>query len=153
MRWPEALVIVNQLWKELPDRYKYNQQLKRLEIEFDNWDCSKEAFEGIRSQDILPLLIKMFHFDLFLGFANIVDVFIDRSFGHNFDVNNRWDIEFIDKVNEIDESNLEKGKIKPTHMTAAMSNFPCESTNVYKHLTPGFCVRWPEGQRPNEFRG
>src|SRR2546421_428065 len=53
MRWPEALTVFNALWKELPEKYKYNHQLKRLEIEFDNWDCSKEAFEGIRSQDIL----------------------------------------------------------------------------------------------------
>ena len=85
MRWPEALVILDGLWKELPNSYKYNHQLKRLEVQFDNWDCSKEAFEGIRSQDILPLLIKKFQFDLFLGFANVVDVFVDRSFGHQTD--------------------------------------------------------------------
>jgi SAM-dependent methyltransferase len=143
MRWPEALLIFNGLWKELPNKYKYNHQLKRLEIEFDNWDCSKEAFEGIRSQDILPLLIQKFQFDLFLGFANIVDVFVDRSFGHNFDAKKEWDLQFIDKVHEIDESNIESGNLKPTHMTAAMTKHPCDRMKTYKHLTPKFCVRWP----------
>jgi hypothetical protein len=121
-RWPEALAIINDLWNELPNRYRYNHQLKRLEIVFDNWDCSKEALEGIRSQDIPPLLMQRFHFDLFVGFANLVDVFIDRSFGHNFDVKSQWDREFIDKVHQIDESNIENGRIKPSHMTAAMTN-------------------------------
>jgi SAM-dependent methyltransferase len=143
MRWPEALVILNDLWKELPNSYKYNHQLKRLEVQFDNWDCSKEAFEGIRSQDILPLLIQKFQFDLFLGFANVVDVFVDRSFGHNFDTEKEWDLKFIDKVHEIDESNIESGNIKPTHMTAAMTKHPCDRMKTYKHLTPKFCVRWP----------
>ena len=121
MRWPEALAVFHPLWKELPERYKYNHQLRRVEIEFDNWDCSKEAFEGIRSQDILPLLIKKFHFDLFVAFANIVDVLVDRSFGHNFDTNNEWDQEFIDRVHAMDDLNIENGTIKPTHMTAAMT--------------------------------
>jgi hypothetical protein len=143
MRWPEALAVLNDLWRELPNRYKYNHQLKRLETEFDNWDCSKEAFEGIRSQDILPLLIQKFQFDLFLGFANIVDVFVDRSFGHNFDTGREWDLKFIDKVHEIDESNIESGNIKPTHMTAAMTKHPGDRMKTYKHLTPKFCVRWP----------
>ena len=47
MRWPEALEIVNDFWKVLPEMYKYNHQLKRVEREFGNWDCSQEGFEGI----------------------------------------------------------------------------------------------------------
>ena len=92
MRWPEALAILEELWAELPDRYKYNHQLRRLEIEYENWDCSRQGGnEGIRSQDILPLLLKKFHFDLFVGFANVIDVFVDRNFGHNFDPNDAQD--------------------------------------------------------------
>jgi len=34
------------------------------------WDCSKQGFEGIRAQDILPLLVKKFSFRSFLGFGN-----------------------------------------------------------------------------------
>ena len=93
MRWPEALRIPNDIWARMPDRYKYNHQLKRFERKFENWDCSKEGFEGIRAQDILSLLMKNFHFEVFLAFSNLITVFIDRSFGHNFD--NIFDIQVI----------------------------------------------------------
>ena len=144
MRWPEALEVFNMLWGELPERYKYNHLLKRTEIVYENWDCSKEGFEGIRAQDILPLLIKKFHFELFVGFANIIDIFIDRCFGHNFDPASPSDLAFIDKVHTIDEDHLRKGAIKPTHMTAALMKAPPKKMKTHLHLTPEFCVRRPD---------
>ena len=141
MRWPEALTVLNELWSELPEKYKYNHQLKRLEIDFENWDCSQEGFEGIRAQDILPLLVKRFHFELFLGYANLIDIFVDRSFGHNFDVENPSDLEVIDRVQQVDSTSIERGIIKPTHMTAAMVKSPIAKTKIYRHLTPEFCLR------------
>jgi SAM-dependent methyltransferase len=147
MRWPEALALVNRLWKELPEKYRYNHQLKRLEVEFDNWDCSKEGFEGIRAQDVLPLLITKFNFELFVGFGNLIDVFIDRSFGHNFDPKNPADLGFIDKVHFMDEDHIERGVIKPAHMTAVMVKQKVAKTKTHKHLTPEFCVRWPDSPK------
>lgn len=84
-RWPEALVFVEQFWRELPARYRYNRQLERQETDYPDWDCSVEGFEGIRAQDILPLLLDRFQFRFFYAFGNVIDPFIDRSFGPNFD--------------------------------------------------------------------
>ena len=142
MRWPEALDVVQAFWKELPHSKKYNHQLKRFEDEFVNWDCSTEGFEGIRAQDILPELIKRFEFDWFLGFSNVIDIFVDRSFGHNFDPKNESDLAFIDRVATADEVLLESCKIKPTHMIAALKKRGA-ALKAYKHLTPEFCVRRP----------
>jgi hypothetical protein len=89
------------------------------------------------------LLIKKFHFELFVGFANIIDIFIDRCFGHNFDPASPWDLAFIDKVHSIDEDHLRKGAIKPTHMTAALMKAQPIKMKTHLHLTPEFCVRWP----------
>lgn len=141
MRWPEALELINALWKELPDHYKYNHLQRRLELEYDNFDCSVSGFEGIRAQDILPLLVSRFHFELFVPFGNLVDVFVDRCFGHNFDVSQERDRSFIDKVQEMDQSGIEAGTLKPTHMYAAMTTTPPARQHFYKHLTPSFCVR------------
>lgn len=141
MRWNEALALFNPLWAELPERYKYNHLLKRVELEYDNWDCSVDSFEGIRAQDILPLLIEKFGFDLFLAYGNVIDVFIDRCFGHNFDIHNPEDLAFIDKVHAIDQAALEAGKIKPTHMVAALTRDKTRIPRTFKHLTPEFCVR------------
>jgi 2-polyprenyl-3-methyl-5-hydroxy-6-metoxy-1,4-benzoquinol methylase len=140
-RWPEALRLVQDLWKELPPKYKYNHQLRRFEEEFDNWDCSTSGFEGIRAQDILPLLIERFRFDVFIAFGNVIDVFIDRGFGHNFNPDNDWDREFIDRVHQIDVSHLEQGLIKPTHMLAVLKKHSDKAPVFHKHFSPEFCVR------------
>ncbi|WP_019498101.1 class I SAM-dependent methyltransferase [Pseudanabaena sp. PCC 6802] len=144
MYWPEALEILLPLWSVLEDRHKWNHLLNRFEFIYENWDCSVEGFEGIRSQDILPLLLKKFKFDSFLGFANLINVFIDRCFGHNFKVDNPHDCYFIDFVARLDNYYIEIGKIKPTQMIAAMTKVSVSRTKIYKHLTPEFCVRLPD---------
>lgn len=117
-RWQESLEIVNSFWKELPDNYKFNVLLDRYEEEYINWDCSQEGFEGIRAQDILPLLLERFEFEKFISFGNVIDIFVDRCFGHHFNPNSKWDREFIDRVHAEDEAGFKSGKLTPTHMLA-----------------------------------
>jgi SAM-dependent methyltransferase len=142
-RWPEALRLVHQFWAELPEKYKYNHQLRRVEKQYVDWDCSVEGFEGIRSQDILPLLIRNFSFDTFVAFGNVIDPFVDRSFGPNFSPETDWDREFIDRVHAADADEIEAGRIKPTHMIAVMTKEQRNQTRIHKHMTPEFCVRRP----------
>ena len=141
LRWPEALEVVQSVWRSMPDRYKYNHLLRRHEQIYDNWDCSVGGFEGIRAQDILPLLIKTFHFELFFAYGNVSDIFIDRAFGHNFDAALEEDRNFIDRIGILDDELIEAGTVKPTHLIAAMRSTPCTAIKVYRHLTPEFCVR------------
>jgi SAM-dependent methyltransferase len=143
LRWPEALELVQACWTLLDQKQKWNWQLKRLEDVYENWDCSVEGFEGIRSQDILPLLVGAFHFDRFIGFANAINVFVDRAFGHNFDASSPKDCYFIDFVSQLDDYFIETGKLKPTQMIAAMTKTDRSPAKVYKHLTPQFCIRPP----------
>ncbi|MFA5684173.1 MAG: class I SAM-dependent methyltransferase [Lysobacteraceae bacterium] len=145
-RWPEALVHVQRFWQELPAAYRYNLQLRRQENTFKDWDCSVAGFEGIRAQDILPLLRERFHFHTFIGFANLVDPFIDRSFGHHFDAQADWDRDFIDRVHALDESLLLAGEITPTHMMAVVANQPCAGPPQFSRgLDPARCVRVAPG--------
>jgi SAM-dependent methyltransferase len=142
-RWPEALKLVKKFWSELPDKYKYNHGMKRIERTFPNSDHSEMGFEGIRAQDILPLLTKCFYFEMFVGFGNIIDIFVDRAYGPNFDATNEWDRSFIDKVHAIDQMEIESGRLKPTHLLAAMTKQPVANAKFYKHLSPEFCIRRP----------
>ena len=147
MRWPEALEVLQQVWRTLPDRYKYNHQLGRLEPDYVNFDCSAEGFEGIRAQDILPLLIERFEFEVFVAFANLVNVFIDRSFGHNFDPDDSADRALIDRIAEMDDQLLDEGTIKPVQLIAAMRAGPVERTRCYRNRTPEHSVRIPDDGR------
>lgn len=141
MRWPEALAKVQELWEELPAAYRYNQQLSRQEQVFQNWDCSQYGFEGVRAQDILPLLLERFHFEVFIGYGNVVDVFVDRSFGHNFDADAEWDRAFIDKAHGIDEQGFALGQLTPTHMIAALGKAPAAKVHFARGLAPQASVR------------
>ena len=140
-RWPEALAVLHDIWKTMPDRYKYNHQLHRFEPRYENWDCSKVGFEGIRAQDILPLLVKDFHFEAFVAFGNLPDVFVDRGFGHNFDVQNPEDIEFIDRIAAWNDRLISEGVLKPTQIVAVLRGFSTGETRCHQHWTPQFCVR------------
>ena len=133
--------MVERFWQELPDSHRYNHQLRRWEQTYINHDCSSEGFEGIRAQDILPLLTERFHFDTFIPYGNIIFVFIDRPFGHNFDVESEWDRNFIDRVHAADEKAMLAGEIKPTSMIAAMTLEQCNARLRDPLLTPRFCVR------------
>ena len=143
-RWPEALAVVEELWKELPERYRFNHKTQRLDAQFDDIDWSGSGFEGVRAQDIMPLLLRHFHFEFAFGFANVIDPFVDRAYGGNFDPASEWDRAFIDRVHALDMAEIESGRLKPTHMLAALSTHPPGRVTVYKHLTPEFVTRWPE---------
>lgn len=144
MRWPEALALVQQFWQELPASHRYNRMLNRYEAQYINHDCSTASFEGIRAQDILPLLVENFHFELFIPFGNLVMVFIDRPFGHNFNADAAWDRDFIDRVHARDEAGMLSGELTPTQMLAVLRTVPVETQLCHPQLTPAACIRRPD---------
>jgi len=144
LRWPEAFAEVQRFWEELPHPYRYNLQLDRYEPTFKDWDCSKYSFEGIRAEDILPLLIARFDFNLFIGFSNVIDIFVDRAFGHHFDPDREWDRGFIDRVQAFDEEAIRTGRLTPTHMMAVMTPVPSAIHRYSRGLSPQAAVRWPK---------
>lgn len=140
-RWPEALEAVHAFWRRLPPSYRFNLRFDRYEELFQDWDCSTEGFEGVRSQDILPLLLQYFHFRLFVPFGNVIDPFTDRSFGHHFDPEAEWDRAFIDRVQAHDDAGLAAGLLTPTHMLAVVGNDASVETVFPGNLSPHFCLR------------
>jgi len=86
------------------------------------------------------LLLERFNFKMFLGYGNLSDIFVDRAFGHNFNLDNPQDLAFIDKIGEMDDRLIESGEIKPTHIVAVMCNEPTQC-RYFKNLSPEFCVR------------
>ncbi len=143
-RWPEARYVVDRFWQELPQAYRRHRQLGHCEERFVDWDCSSEGFEGIRSQEVLPLLIERFFFHVFVGFGSAVDPFVDRGFGPNFDAAAAWDRDFIDRVDACDEAGLHAGLLTPTHAVAVLANEPHASPYYSRGLSPERAVRHPE---------
>lgn len=145
MRWPEAREILDEYWERLPASARFNLQLRRQEDRFQDWDCSVEGFEGIRAQDILPLLVGEFGFEVFLPFSNVIDPFIDRSFGPHLDPENERHRQLVDEIHARDEAELAAGTITPTHMMAVMVLDRSRTPQTRQGLTPERCIRHPGG--------
>ncbi len=47
-------------------------------------------------------------------------------------------------VHALDMEGIESGRLKPTHMMAALVADPIDNATVYRHLTPEFITRWPD---------
>ena len=143
LRWPESLDSVHAFWRELPDSYRYNRLLDRHEELYENWDCSHVGFEGVRAQDILPLLLENFNFHRFIGFGNVMDPFVDRAFGHNFNPELDWDRDFIDRIHAHDESGFADGSLTPTHMFAVVTTDARPLPRYSRGISPEASVRNP----------
>jgi hypothetical protein len=148
MRWPEVLEVVDLLWEVLPERLKFNHQFGRLDRRFINHDCSADGFEGIRAQDILPLLLSGFRFRRFLAHGGFIDVFCDRGYGHNFDPASRPDTALIDLLHLLNDALIDNGQIKPTAMFAVLGNQPDADPVWWRHWSPDYCVRAPGPDAP-----
>jgi tetratricopeptide (TPR) repeat protein/organic radical activating enzyme len=104
--WDGSKKVVDHIWNQLNPKYKFNAYTKQYDREVMNHDCSVEGFEGIRAEDILPELLKRFDFDVYLPFSLIVNRFIDRVYGHNFDLGNEVDLTIIHEIINLDQKLL-----------------------------------------------
>lgn len=138
-RWPLALGWIWEFWRELPPSYRYNQKLKIYEDLYVDRDYSKVGFEGVRAEDILPLIVERFEFEFFFGFGNLIDPFVDRGFGPNFQVDREWDRAFIDRVASKDREAIEAGEIPPTHMLAVLCRKGL-AIHTARNVSPELCL-------------
>lgn len=141
MRWPEALLEVDKIWLNLPSSKKFNHYLNSFQSRYLNYDASRSGFEGIRSQDILKLLNDKFYFESFFGFANIIEVFVDRAYGPNYDPKNNNDRKIIDEIHKRDEFLIRNKILKPTHMLASMSKSQVNLKQSFYNISPGDSIR------------
>lgn len=120
MLWPEVRCVVDTLWSELPDRLRYDRNSGGTARRYVDYDHSNTGFEGIRAQDILPLLVRNFDFEVALFYAGIILPFIERRFGWNYDVASAQDREVIDRIARLDIRLQAEDHVKPTQVLAKM---------------------------------
>lgn len=118
--WPEVRCVVDTLWSELPDRLKFDRNIGGTARRYVDYDHSNTGFEGIRAQDVLPLLVRNFDFEVALFYAGIILPFIERRFGWNHDVASLQDREVIDRIARLDIQLQAEGQVKPTQILAKM---------------------------------
>ena len=146
-RWPETLREVEAAWEDLPNVKKFHWQHKQQHESFLNWDCTMGGadWEGIRAQDILPLLLERFSFAAFAAAGGFIDVFVERGYGPNFSADNQADRDLIDLLAQRNDALIDAGVIKPTMLFAdMMRKGAAAQTKIIGRRTPEFCVRHPD---------
>jgi SAM-dependent methyltransferase len=139
--WPEVKAVVDELWAALPRRLHYDVRFERFYDRYPDRDCSSEGFEGIRAQEILPLLLERFHFERFVAFGALIERFAGRAFGHNFRVDeDEGDRALVDLIYLLNRRLIDAGAIKPTQMIASLGLEDGE-TQCGFGWSPAFCVR------------
>ena len=58
--WPEALDAANRIFPSLPERFRRNAFTRKVDSKVPETDFSANSFEGIRSEEIEPLLLRYF---------------------------------------------------------------------------------------------
>jgi len=144
--WPEVRTVVDQLWTILPKRCTFDQGGQRFYESYPDRDFSQSGFEGIRAQDILPLLIERFHFEKFIAFGGIIERFTGRAFGHLLRVDEEeGDRPLVDMLWLTNKLLIDNGTIKPTQLIATLRTDPCQPQCGFG-WTPEWCVRHTDSQ-------
>jgi SAM-dependent methyltransferase len=139
-RWPEALEVVDRIWATLPPHLRRNALTGEIDEQFVDIDCAADGFEGIRAQDVLPVLLEYLHPSLFLPYANVIDPFIDRIYGPGFDLANPADVRVLDHLGVLDDALVDLGIVSPTHLIA-LFHPAARPLRVHGSRTPERSVR------------
>ena len=143
LAWPECRELIDRVWSGMPRRYCYSHREKRFLDEPPDRDYSRNSSEGIRAQDILPLMLERFSFERFYAFGGITEKILNRALGPNFSVENEDDLAFVNNLELLNDTAINGGLIKPTVMLAHVAVEPRPLT-CWRDRTPERCVRVPD---------
>lgn len=93
--WPEALREANSIFSRWPESKRINANTGQMDASVPDVDFSSACFEGIRSQDILPLLQRYFiPVDVYVRNCFLWRLF-DVAYASNFDLFDNGDLSLI----------------------------------------------------------
>jgi hypothetical protein len=85
---------------------------------------------------------------VFVPFAAVIDPFIDRIYGPNFDLDDPEDRLFLDAVAQFDDAALDLGLVTPTHLIAAFRTSSETVPRYPRNRSPQRMVRDPAAPDP-----
>ena len=119
--YEETRVVVNNILKALPEKFRFNHNDNKIDDEFPKIDYAKDSFEAIRSEEIYSLVLKYFHSVEHIAFDAIISYLLDFRYGPNYDLNNELDKSLIKTITELDKYYLKEKILKPTSLFGIFS--------------------------------
>lgn len=145
--WPTVDGHVQSAWRTLDKDRRYDRYFGERKRDYMSVDHSSYSNEGIRSQDIVEVLLRHFDFELFLTYAGRIMPFVERRIGFNFSEDVAADREFIDRIAEADEVSLECREYPASLMTAVLRHRGTVSDPRYLPVSPQEHVRLTQAEK------
>jgi SAM-dependent methyltransferase len=114
MLYPETEVAAGRIFSALPPRLRLNHYTKQVDEALPNFDHSQGSFEAVRSQDIMPLLMKDFFPVEFVTFDAFVSLLLDWRYGPNYDLSDSMDQVVVALITDLDILAIANGILRPT---------------------------------------
>lgn len=109
--WPDALTEANYVFKGLPEKYRKNRTTHKVDLEISDKDFSVDCYEGIRSEEILPILSRWFHeHDVYTRNCFLWRL-INLDYSDNYSLSSEEDRIWIIKMVEAEVMHYAKGGI------------------------------------------
>lgn len=89
--WPEALDEANRIFSLLPERFRRNAFTRKVDSTVPETDFSVNSFEGIRSEEIEPLLLRYFDPVEMSRMNCFLWRLVNPAYFHNYDLNSQED--------------------------------------------------------------
>tara|TARA_B110001454_G_C12677381_1_gene416465 strand:+ start:271 stop:1215 length:945 start_codon:yes stop_codon:yes gene_type:complete len=111
--FPETEKIVQQIFSTLPEKFRYNAYTKKIDDKIPEIDFSKDSFESIRSEDIVPLLSQYFQVVEQVSFDAFLSLLLDFRYGPNYDLEQKLDKSLVETITYLDQYYISNSILKP----------------------------------------
>jgi len=111
--YPETKEIAQKIFDILPPKFRYNTYTKKTDSEVPDIDHSKDSFESIRSEEILPLLLQYFKPKEYVAYDAFITLLLDFRYGPNYDLNNSLDRSLVEMIANLDLFYISDSILKP----------------------------------------
>ena len=120
--WPDSYKEANDIFISLPEKYRMNHVKQKDKVVLDenlpNLDCSLRTFEGIRAEDIIPVLDKKLVRNTVQQWSTIIWRILGPAYIPNYDMDNDEDRKLVEEIARKDIDFFLSGRLMPVGMNA-----------------------------------
>jgi len=111
--FPETKEIAQKIFDTLPPKFRFNNYTKKIDSIIPDINFSKDSFESIRSEEILPLLQKYFKPKEYVTLDAFLSLLLDFRYGPNYNLNEKLDKSLVETITNLDIHYISNSKLKP----------------------------------------
>lgn len=115
--YPETELAAQRIFDTLPDRLRHNCYTNEIDTVVPNIDHSVDSFEAIRSQDIVPQILRYFEPVEYVMYDAYLSLLFDFRYGPNYDLTSEEDRAIIERIATADLWHVKAGTLRPTAMS------------------------------------